>query len=58
MSTGWMIFTIVILFVCTAMVTLLIIASCKDDVDDDKTDSIPEEILNKWLKSLEEDKDE
>ena len=56
MYIGWAIFTIFILFVCTAMVTLLIIASCKDDIDDEH--STPEEMISKWLDSDEEDKDE
>lgn len=57
MHIGWVIFTIFILFVCTAMVTLLIIASCKDDIDDEHI--TPEEMISKWLDSDdEEDKDE
>lgn len=56
MSIGWVIFAIFILFVCTAMVTLLIIASCKDDIDDEHI--TPEEMISKWLDSDEEDKDE
>lgn len=54
MDIGWVIFTIFILFVCTAMVTLLAIASCKDDIDD--THTTPEEMISKWLDSDEEDK--
>ena len=43
MSIGWVIFAIFILFICTVMVTLLIMASCeyKDEIEDN--DGTPEE---------------
>ena len=56
MSIGWVIFAIFIFLVCMGMVTLLIIASCKDDIDDEHI--TPEEMISKWLDSDEEDKDE